>query len=444
MKKRNALVVGGALIVALSGCGGGSSSENPGSLASPNIKGDPSLDKISTYQSSALSNDMLECVKLYKKRQSCSLDKIRPIGVEKPGDLSISDIQERLVVSHSWMGDNFINALKSIHDQDFLNLFKPLNAIVLSYDIRPSFYHTYTAAIYIDPRYLWQNKAEWDSIYKQDDFRSDFSSEFTYDSANRFIYPNSKEYVTYSNTYHSVNNAWRASHHIAPGLFRLLAHELAHANDYLPPAYLSQVGDSGSVFSAMRDNANKVHTELQSSHPLTSSLLLEAAEIAFHGKSMTDQARNSTGEIAGSEFKPDGAAAFYGYSTNREDVATLFESYMMFKKYGAISDVAFISIPKTKEYTCNDWKVLWGERHRLADDNVRTKTIFVAQRLTGKTESEVISNMPSNVADVSTLTPGLGWCESRTLNTSSSFMGLSKSDVSEHPYDYLDDIGRKH
>ncbi len=103
-----------------------------------------------------------------------------------------------------------------------------------------------------------------------------------------------------------------------------------------------------------------------------------------------------------------------------------------------------ISIPKTKEYTCNDWKVLWGERHRLADDKVRTKTIFVAQRLTGKTESEVISNMPSTVADVSTLTSGLGWCESRTLNTSSSFIGLSKSDVSEHPYDYLDDIGRKH
>ncbi|CCN68599.1 hypothetical protein [Vibrio nigripulchritudo] len=444
MKKSSVLVASGFLMAFLSGCGGGSSSENPGSLASPNIKGDPSLDKISSYQSSTLSNDMLECVKLYKKRESCSLDKIRPIGVEKLGDISLSDIQSRLVVSHSWMADSFINALKNINDQDFLNLFKPLNAIVLSYDVRPSFYHTYTASIYIDPRYLWRNKAEWDSIYSQDDFRSGFSSDFTYDSANRFIYPGSKQYVTYSNTFNSMNNAWRESHHIAPGLFRLLSHELAHANDYLPPAYLPQVGDNGTILSAMRDNGNKIHAELQSAHPLTSSLLLEAAEIAFHGKSITDRVRNSTGQIAGSEFKPDGAADFYGYSTNREDVATLFESYMMYKKYGAISDVAFISIPKTKEYTCNDWKVLWGERHRLADDNVRIKTIFVAQRLLGKSESEIVANMPSTGVEVSTLTSGLGWCESRTNSSSSSFMGVSKSSASEHPYDYLDDIGRKH
>ena len=135
----------------VSGCGGGSnsSSDKPGSMASPNIKGTPQLSQVSTYQGNNQSEQVLNCSKLFLKDDSCDVTNIKPIGVDLVGDVTIDDIKARLVVSHDWMADSFIAALQKINDQDLLNLFKALNTIVISYEVRPSFYHPLTA--YMDP-----------------------------------------------------------------------------------------------------------------------------------------------------------------------------------------------------------------------------------------------------------------------------------------------------
>ncbi|MCU8221114.1 hypothetical protein M2H05_21920 [Vibrio vulnificus] len=377
-----------ALLTTMAGCNSGSSSDGPGELGSPNIKGDPSLDKIYSYQESDLSSTAIECAKIYKQNLSCSLEKIRPIGANRADDITLEEIQSRLLVSHQWMAESFIAALKAINDQDLLNLFKPLNTIVLSYDIRPSFYHPRTASMYIDARYLWRDYSDWRTIHQQDDYRKEFAREFTYENASRYVYGQTLNYVTVS---------------------------------------------------------NHIYSQLSSTHGLTSQLLLEAAATSFHGKPMTDLVRNSTGEQAGGEFETDGAAAFYGYSTEREDVATLFENYMMHKKYGAINEVAFVSVPQTEAYTCDDWKILWGQRDRLSDKNVRSRVLFVAQQILNQTPQVIEENLPP-VSSVPTAMPiGKGWCETLGANYDSAAGARFAAPYSKagERFGYLEDIGTK-
>lgn len=441
MKKRS-ILAGSIISALLVGCGGGSgsSSDAPSSIASPNVNGTPSLASVSAVKATSSSSEVVDCAKAFLDKRSCDLSVIQPIGVSGEA-VTIEQIEDRLVVSHQWMADSFIAALREIDDQDLLNLFKPLNSIVISYDVRPSFYNTATASMYIDPKYVWRNKTEWDSIHQQDDYRKDFQTEFKFDKAQRYVDQNAYNYVTYSNSYNSFSNYRRDAEHVAPGLFRLLAHELAHANDFLPPSDLIQVPDSGTISDYLQ-RLQTLNRDLFDSNPLTSATLREAAQVAFRGKAMTDEVRNLTGEDAGFEFAGDKAAAFYSYSHPAEDVAMLFEAYMMFKKYNAISDFAFVSIPQTTNPTCNEWEIQWGQRSRLSSQGVQDRAVFVANRILNKPESEIrleLANLPSRP---SAFVKGKGWCESRqngVVTYTRSGQGLSEIDANSNTR-YLEDF----
>lgn len=398
-------------------CGGGSSGDRPDSLTSPNVDGSPSLDKVYAYQTSSNSERVLSCSKLFLASDSCDVADIKPIGADITGDVSLEDIKSRLVISHDWMADSFIAALDEINDQDLLNLFKPLNTIVISYDIRPSFYYDYTASVYIDARYLWRNSDEWETIYEQDDYRSAYHAEFIFDSFLRYVDASWNSYITWSNTYNASSYNRRTSAQIAPGLFRLLSHELAHANDYLPPELLSALGDSGKIYDDYIYPATDINDELSDAIPLTSDLLYEAARISFYGADMTERIRITSAAEAGSAFEGDGAADWYGYSSATEDVAMLFEAFMMYKKYGAVSDVAFVTIPTADDYSCDDHVIKWGQRNRLADSNVKRRAILIGSRILGRDITSYLSSISSAPIDMGT---DIGWCSSLSGATAAS------------------------
>jgi hypothetical protein len=420
------------------GCEGSSSDERPDSVTSPNVAGTPSLEEIYTYQTTSSSEQILSCSKLFLNFDSCDVADIKPIGTDITGDISLDDIKGRLVISHDWMADSFIAALEEINDQDLMNLFKPLNTIVISYDIRPSFYHSYTASMYIDARYLWRNSEQWQTIYEQDDFRSTYQTGFIFDSFLRYVDANSNAYITWSNSYSASYNS-RTSAQIAPGLFKLLSHELAHANDYLPPELLSALGDSGRIYNDYIEPNIDINDELSDAFPLTSDLLYEAAQIAFHGSDMTDGIRITSASDAGSAFDGDGAADFYGYSTAAEDVAMLFEAFMMYKKYGAVSDVAFVSIPTVDDYKCDDYVIKWGQRNRLADPNVKQRAILAGSRIL---ERDITADLPSISSAPIKMETDIGWCSSQEGTTAASSQQVNRaySRTSQQVvHDYQDD-----
>lgn len=436
---RSACIVALLLLVVV-GCGG-SSGDRPDSVTSPNVKGTPSLDKVYTYQTTSSSEQVLSCSKLFLHSDSCAVADIKPIGAEITGDVSLAEIKRRLVISHDWMADSFIAALEEIDDQDLLNLFKPLNTIVISYDIKPSFYHSYTASMYIDAHYLWRNSDEWETIYEQDDYRVSYQTEFIFDDFLRYVDARSNAYITWSNAYSALAYNSRESAQIAPGLFRLLSHELAHANDYLPAEVLSTLGDSGRIYHDYINPsiASNINAELSDAIPLTSELLYEAAQIAYRGADMTNRIRNTSAAQAGSAFDGDGAADLYGYATPAEDVAMLFEAFMMYKKYGAVSDAAFVTIPTSDDYSCDDYIVKWGQRNRLADSNVKQRAILAGSRILDRDITSDLSSISSAPIDMET---DIGWCLSRfeTAAVSSERVDRAYSRARQQVvHDYQDD-----
>ncbi|NGN97175.1 hypothetical protein G5S52_05740 [Grimontia sp. S25] len=392
------------------GCGGGGgSNERPQNTpddggSSVNVNGVPSLNSLSAFSTNSPPN-LVSCSKAFLNDESCSLSEIKPLGVST-SSVSLSDIESRLVVSHDWMAQSFLEAMEDISSPDLNNLFKSVNAIVISYDIRPSFYHSFTASMYIDPRYLWRNKDEWDSIFKQDDFRSDYGDGLRFDAFRRYVDWNG-DYVTWSNTFRTNTYESRSSYQIAPGLLRLLAHELAHANDYLPHDSLSSLGDSGTIREAMND-ITPVHQELESSIPLTDDTLREIADVMFGGANASEFIRSIEPSYAGVFFNYDGAEDLYSYYTPQEDVAMLLESLMMLKRYYAVSDVAFVSVPEDRDNaSCDDYVIGWGQRARLADRYVEQRAAFVAERILG---TDVSNNLFPLYADATPLPTDVGWC----------------------------------
>ncbi|MGR5065799.1 hypothetical protein [Photobacterium sp. DNB22_13_2] len=402
-KKLIAVVVTGLLV--LVGCGGGGEKAQERS----NVNGDPALDSLQAYQSNSLfASAALDCVPLYKQQRSCLVSDIAPLGYGIEGDVTVDDIAARLVVSHAWMGSNFIAALREM-PQDLLNLFGSVNAVVLSYEIRPSFYHSGTASMYIDPRYLWQTETQWQDIYQQDDFRDAYQSQFKFVAANRYLDPYG-QYVLTSNTYDRDVNYFRDIDKITRGLYRLLAHELAHANDYLPQDTLADLDTNLTVWQNIQRRI-PVNSDLNREQPLSSIMLHDLAQASFRGETPTQAQTQLEAETLGAEFEFDGAADYYAYSSQAEDVAMLFEAYMMHQQYQAISDVAFLVEPAMTDPYCDDYKIGWGQRDRLADSHVKSRAKQIAERILMRDLRAEFSR----IDEAAELLPyGTGWCEAQS------------------------------
>ncbi len=102
-----------------------------------------------------------------------------------------------------------------------------------------------------------------------------------------------------------------------------------------------------------------------------------------------------------------------------------------------MSDVAFLSIPQIEDYSCNDWKVQWGQRSRLSDNDVQDRAVFVASGILGKSELTIRAELSSLPAAPEVLSVGQGWCssqkfmdvnpEARSVISAASMTGFSEN-----------------
>ncbi|TCS40344.1 hypothetical protein [Reinekea marinisedimentorum] len=418
-------------LLLLAGCG--SSSDDP-----LNYDGVLSAAELYSYDTRTNSDALVECSVIYLQPGSCDLSKVQPLGMGVSGDVSESDVASRLVVSHDWMADSFLDALDYIDDQNLLNLFKAVNTIVISYEIDGSFYHAYTASIYIDPRYLWRNTEEWETINDEDDSCGCSEYPLQFYPARRFVDAGSGDYSTWSNSYNSETYNYRYTYQLAPKLYSLLAHELAHANDFVPPELLASLGSSGTIYDYIYSNT-RVSSDLDELYPLSSDLVMEAADVYYNESEASAGLIASTGEDIGLEFEDDGASYFYSYTNSREDLATLVEISMMYLKYGAVLDVGFTNIPDVESPECDDYLIEWGQRHRLADADVNNRAAYVAGRIISADYALEISSITDETIAIEA---GSGWCSSRydtdvAVSSARSIQSRSRSTV---VHDFQDDF----
>lgn len=389
-------------------------------------------DMFAYKPNSAYGNALNTCVYDNQVDASCFFSVLPLIGSEFPQP-SIDNILDRLFVSHQWMGDRFKQFLEnSATSDDMLSLLRATTAIVISYDVRPSFYWTASGAIYLDAANFWMTPGERDTLNAKPDFRSNFGNDLQFSIPWRYI-KNNDLYFRNSD-YPRAERKTKTFADMEANVAWLMYHELGHANDFFPPTSWNSLRSSTSPLAYSNDNdANS--TVFANAFPLVSSQMQSLAQVSFAGNTATNTQKAYTAERVSDFFTPDSAPAYYSYSTIREDYATLFERFMMAYRLDVTADVAIVELDDAENLP-----VAWGQRNRINDPKLRIRTEYVINQI-----------LPDiNLADAFDgfsapllFQPGVGYRDQLNLDGSRT---LRKPDLQEtrSQYDISDDLHHNH
>ncbi len=293
--------------------------------------------------------------------------------------------------------------------QDIFLLFRGVTAVVIAADIRPSHYRSDTGAIYLDPADLWLNAEERATISKEEDYRAGFSNGLAFRSMWRYVQGNS-----YAYDYYPLDGAIssRSISDVVRPMAALLFHELAHANDFMPPAFIAQVNPQVTALDAIVDlQSSFISTGLKLQSPLNSQMQFDLGRVMFRGVTATENQKKLTAEQVGLDFSIDGASDSYNYSSQYEDVAMLFEEVMMKRHFNVDRELAFTDAPPATGATCAHYVVRWGVRHRIGSPVVKSRAQLIVSKVLGISDtSAYFANLPAQ----SGMTNGVDWCKNLT------------------------------
>jgi hypothetical protein len=363
-------------------------------------------------ESSPYKDNVVDCVYSNTLTSSCTLSKLPLIAseVQNAADIpSVDTIMDRVVVSHQWMGEKFESFLinNEPHD-DIKRLLRATTAIVISYDVRPSFYWAATGAIYLDANNFWLTAQERDTINEAPDYRADFGNDLQFVMPWRYVKDNDYAYL-------SIPTSVRTDRTESDGLYRLTSlmyHELAHANDFFPSSRWSTYSSSQRVLDAAVSN-NTESDNLSVALPLQSQTMRDLAQVSFAGESASNTQKTYLPSDIETFFSPDAATDFYAYSSLREDYAMLFEELMMQKRFDIFRDVAITNQPIGDNISGSDYKVTWGQRGRIGEEDIKPRVLFSASRVLPEFDSETAL---LNVLAPIQMTSGNDWIENLTIS----------------------------
>ncbi len=361
---------------------------------------DDALANIHAYNpDSAFADALVKCVYSNqienKISELCELSEL-PILAQTSNGLTptIEQIMDRVVVSHDWMAENFKAYLEEFDEDnhDFKNLLRATTAIVLSYDVRPSFYWIATGAIYLDPDNCWLTADQRDTINEAPDFRAGLGDDLQFSMPWRYVKDNNYAWFNYP-----VNDRFnRDLTDIKFELAYLLFHELAHANDFLPQAEWSGVSSSDSFYEAAID-VDEISDDMILRYPLQSQEMKDLAAVRFTTeKEANDTQKAYTPDDVAIFYKGDISNGFYNYTNEREDLGILFESLMLSLRYGVQRDTAVTSDSD------HGYMVSWGQRGRVAEPGISERASYVTGRILPEFDLSLVDTLPAPIL----MTPG--------------------------------------
>lgn len=380
-------------------------------------------DVFAYNSNSPYKNSLVDCV--YNNditfSTNCTLNKL-PLIAHDTTTPSIDDIMDRVVVSHQWMGDRFKAFLEQydVHN-DLKNMLRATTAIVISYDIRPSFYWGATGAIYLDADNFWLTPEERDTLNEAPDYRAAFGNDLQFDIPWRYVRNND-----YLSTY--ISEDTRKSRDIDDGVYRVLGlmyHELAHANDFFPKSRWFTLDKSKRISAAI---TSPIQSDILSqAHPLNGDEMLGLAQVSFHGVSATATQKSYTPQDITQFFSSEVAPQYYNYSSIREDYAMLFDGFMMKARYNIDRDIA-ITNQVDSGGLASDYIVEWGQRGRISDEDIKPRVAFVVDRILPEFDDfqPILDNLPAPIA----MESGKSWIDNLDISPSSAPKSLAKAQVS--------------
>jgi hypothetical protein len=314
---------------------------------------------------------------------------------------TVAQVMDRVVVSHDYMGANFEQfLLNQDTNGDFRRLLASTTAIVIGAHVRPSFYYVVTGAIYLDAANLWLTPEQRDVIDEFADYRLAFDKDLAFTGLWRYVLANQ-----YANPGIPANmRVTRSMGTLTYGLGDLMYHELGHASDFFPPGTRNLTASASIYDNATgRIGAGALPSDLLAvQYPLTSSAMKGLAQVKFFGATADATQRSYTPTQVGDFFRVDVATDEYNYSASpagshsREDLAMLFEEFMMSWRYGVQRDVGFTN-KFVNGMTGSDLFVAWGERGRIADPTVKPRIKLVLQQIAPWVDPATVDTLPAPV-----------------------------------------------
>ena len=361
---------------------------------------------------SPYAENLVACVYSNQLSSSCTLGTL-PLIAQDTATPTVDDIMQRVVVSHQWMGDRFKAFLQN-HDvhNDFKNLLRATTAIVISYDIRPSFYWAATGAIYLDADNFWLTPDERDTINQAPDYRSNYGNELQFVVPWRYIKNNdyAESFIPES------ERITRTSEEALTQLASLLYHELSHANDFFPQSEWLSHNDNERILDAALKTSSESEI-LSLTYPLLGDELYNLAKVSFLGEAANTTQTSYLPTDVAQLFSQEQANSYYSYSSEREDYAMLFEELMMQVRYSVLRDVAITNNPSGSFISASDYIVEWGQRGRIGESQIKTRAAFVANRVLPEFDSTTAIN---NLAAPIEMIKADNWIENLTLSPLSS------------------------
>ncbi len=264
-----------------------------------------------------------------------------------------------------------------------------MTAIVLHENIKPSFFLAVTGAVYLDPNYLWLTLEQKQSLKKTVDFRqclnkSAVSKETKTidkpaDIRNALQFLPLTRYVKDGAFALSNTDGSREDLHVCHGLASVVLHELAHAVDKFPANLLTQA-DKALTPMAVSQSLDTQHlgvagNVLHSDYPLNNAILTGLAGVMFQGQTLTDDISALTALGVGQQIDTDQANDLYNYSKTSEDVAMLFEEYMMKRLFDIDREIAFVTPVSEAITRCKDLRFDYQKVNRIASVIPRAESV---------------------------------------------------------------------
>ncbi|MEO7495038.1 MAG: hypothetical protein ABIT83_00480, partial [Massilia sp.] len=291
------------------------------------------------------------------------------------GSPTVAQIMNRVVVSHDFLGANFEQFLNSQDaNGDFRRLLGSVTAIVIGSHVRPSFYTFATGAIYLDADNFWLTPQQRDVVTEVADYREAFAKPFKYSHLNRMVLNGD-----YADKY--IAPDVRQSRSVSDLIYqagRLMYHELGHANDFFPSA--NRVIDPALKIydaAAPRVNAKTLPSDLLAAqYPLVSAEMRDLAAVLYGGVTPTSIQTAYTAAQIGGFFGPDRATDDYAYTNTREDLAMLYEEFMMYTRHNVRYDTVYTELI-TSSTTANQLGIVWGQRGRIGATAIKPRIKLV-------------------------------------------------------------------
>jgi hypothetical protein len=378
--------------------------------AKPNGYMFESTERVHPYRSGAIYSGVLaRCVydvNMYyldsNRNNFCSAGTLPLLQAEAgPGGIpSVAQIMGRVLVSHDFLGANFEEFLMTQDpNQDFRRLLAGVSAIVIGSHVRPSYYTVATGAIYLDANNLWLAPQQRDVVTEVPDYRLAFDDALNFSSFGRQVKNN--DYARRS--FPTTSRIARGNGDLVFDLGRLLYHELSHAGDFAPPTQRT-MDPSISIYANLfgRIDAKSMPSDvLAQQYPLTSAEWKGLGQVMFRGATANAVQRGYSAADVGRFLQSDRASDEYAYSiypgdNSREDLAMLFEEFMMSHRHGVQYDIAYTNV-YNDNMTFDEVIVGWGERGRIAEPAIKPRIKLVLQRVAPWIDPSAVDALPAPI-----------------------------------------------